>query len=194
MNNACDEQVDHPNIVGLLDIYETSRKVYLVMELMTGGELFDRIVERYPNGYSEAMASALIKKVVSALQYLHRKGIVHRDLKVSGVPFVARTVAKCCKERERGRRQMKTLLGFSPTLQPENLLYESEAEDAEIKITDFGLAKLQRKDAMLKTACGTPNYVGVSKTLSLPCILPLFQKGGEVLQILRGLSQCKFSG
>ena len=101
MNNACDEQVDHPNIVGLLDIYETSRKVYLVMELMTGGELFDRIVERYPNGYSEAMASALIKKVVSALQYLHRKGIVHRDLKVSGVPFVARTVAKCCKERER---------------------------------------------------------------------------------------------
>lgn len=126
------KQVDHPNIVGLLDIYETSRKVYLVMELMTGGELFDRIVERYPNGYSEAMASALIKKVVSALQYLHRKGIVHRDLK------------------------------------PENLLYESEAEDAEIKITDFGLAKLQRKDAMLKTACGTPNYVAPEVILGEP--------------------------
>ena len=44
-------------------------------------------------------------------------------------------------------------------LQPENLLYDSEKEDATIKIADFGLAKLVDDNTMMKTACGTPGYV-----------------------------------
>eukprot|EP00762_Andalucia_godoyi_P002374 ANDGO_02790.mRNA.1 Calcium/calmodulin-dependent protein kinase type 1 len=115
--------VQHPNIVRLYDLYESPRKVYLVLERLTGGELFDRIVNVYPNGYSEKEASIIIYKIVSAIDYLHSRGIVHRDLK------------------------------------PENLLYASDALDADIKITDFGLAKIMREDDMLKTACGTPSYV-----------------------------------
>ena len=45
-------------------------------------------------------------------------------------------------------------------LQPENLLYSSPDDDAEIKIADFGLAKLIRSADMMATACGTPGYVG----------------------------------
>lgn len=48
---------------------------------VSGGELFDRIVEK--GFYTEKDASALIKQVLDAVNYLHSLGIVHRDLKVS---------------------------------------------------------------------------------------------------------------
>ena len=69
----------HPNIVELKDVFLTETEVQLVMELLRGGELFDRMVERGP--YSEAEASRHVRKIGEALQYLHGKGIVHRDLK-----------------------------------------------------------------------------------------------------------------
>ncbi|XP_060659274.1 calcium/calmodulin-dependent protein kinase type 1-like [Drosophila nasuta] len=74
-----EEPLSHPNIVQLLEIYEDVSKVYLVMELVTGGELFDRIVDR--GYYSERDASQLLKQLFDAVNYLHQHGIVHRDLK-----------------------------------------------------------------------------------------------------------------
>jgi len=73
------KRVKHENIVGLKDIYENSDKLYLVMELVTGGELFDKIVEK--GSYSEKEASDIVRKVLSAVEYLHASGIAHRDLK-----------------------------------------------------------------------------------------------------------------
>jgi len=73
------KKVHHQNIVCLKDMYETSEKLYLVMELVTGGELFDKIVEK--GSYSEKEASATIQKILSAVEYLHAIGIAHRDLK-----------------------------------------------------------------------------------------------------------------
>ena len=43
-------QLDHPNIIKLYEVYETDKNIYLIMELCTGGELFDRIVENTENG------------------------------------------------------------------------------------------------------------------------------------------------
>ena len=48
----------------------------MVMEIMTGGELFDRIVQK--SKYSEAEAATVVRKVASALAYCHARGIVHR--------------------------------------------------------------------------------------------------------------------
>ena len=73
-------QVAHPNVVKLYEMYETQKRLYLVMELLTGGELFDRIVAK--GQFSEQDASIVVQRVASALQYLHKQGIVHRDLKV----------------------------------------------------------------------------------------------------------------
>jgi len=72
-------RLHHPNIVELLEVHEEKTKVYLVMELVTGGELFDRIVEK--GSYTEKDAADLIKQVLSAVAYMHSSGVVHRDLK-----------------------------------------------------------------------------------------------------------------
>lgn len=69
----------HPNIVQLLDTYEDIERVYLVIELVTGGELFDRIVEK--GSYTEKDAADLIRQVLEAVDYMHDQGVVHRDLK-----------------------------------------------------------------------------------------------------------------
>lgn len=73
------KRLDHKNVVKLLEAYESKTCVYLVMELVTGGELFDRIVEK--GSYSEKDAADLIKQVLSAVAYMHEEGVVHRDLK-----------------------------------------------------------------------------------------------------------------
>ncbi|XP_032253355.1 calcium/calmodulin-dependent protein kinase type 1B isoform X2 [Callorhinus ursinus] len=72
-------RVSHPNIVALEDVHESPSHLYLAMELVTGGELFDRIMER--GSYTEKDASHLVGQVLGAVSYLHSLGIVHRDLK-----------------------------------------------------------------------------------------------------------------
>lgn len=72
-------RLTHPNIVQLLETYEDKNKYYLVMELVTGGELFDRIVAK--GSYTEKDASDLIRQVLEAVNYMHEQGVVHRDLK-----------------------------------------------------------------------------------------------------------------
>uniref|UniRef100_A0A4W3H5E7 non-specific serine/threonine protein kinase n=1 Tax=Callorhinchus milii TaxID=7868 RepID=A0A4W3H5E7_CALMI len=72
-------KIKHENIVSLEDVYETPTHFYLSMQLVSGGELFDRILER--GVYTEKDASNLIQQVLKAVQYLHKNGVVHRDLK-----------------------------------------------------------------------------------------------------------------
>ncbi|CAB1330056.1 unnamed protein product, partial [Coregonus sp. 'balchen'] len=72
-------KIKHENVVGLEDFYESRSHFYLVMQLVAGGELFDRILDR--GMYSEKDASRVIQQVLQAVQYLHQNGIVHRDLK-----------------------------------------------------------------------------------------------------------------
>jgi len=73
------KKVNHANIIALKELFDTPDKLYLVMELVTGGELFDKIVEK--GSYTESEASQLVRKIVSAVEYLHSIDIVHRDLK-----------------------------------------------------------------------------------------------------------------
>ncbi|KAF3690538.1 Calcium/calmodulin-dependent protein kinase type IV [Channa argus] len=72
-------RLSHPNIIQLKEIFETDTDIALVLELVTGGELFDRIVER--GYYSERDAAHVIKQILEAVAYLHENGVVHRDLK-----------------------------------------------------------------------------------------------------------------
>ena len=69
----------HPNIIQLYDVYISESKIYIVMELMTGGELFDYVVQK--GTLTEEEASRIVRKVTSALVYMHSKNVIHRDLK-----------------------------------------------------------------------------------------------------------------
>ncbi|KAM6979741.1 calcium/calmodulin-dependent protein kinase IGa, partial [Aplochiton taeniatus] len=72
-------RIKHENVVGLVDFYESRTHYYLVMELVSGGELFDRILDK--GVYTEKDASAVVRQVLQAVSYLHENSIVHRDLK-----------------------------------------------------------------------------------------------------------------
>lgn len=80
-------RISHENCVQLYEMYESKKKVFMVLELLTGGELFDRIVAK--GSYSEKEASDLIKSITLAMKYLHGIGIVHRDLKPENLIYAS---------------------------------------------------------------------------------------------------------
>ena len=80
-------QLDHPNIVRLEEVYESHSEIYLVLELCLGGELFDRLDEQPDYHYTEVECARLVKQMLSAVRYLHSKGIIHRDLKLENFLF-----------------------------------------------------------------------------------------------------------
>jgi serine/threonine protein kinase len=89
---------DHPNIVKLYDVYKQGKSVSLVLELCNGGRLLDR------KPFTEAQASHIMAQICSAVAYLHKNDIVHRDIDCG------------------------------------NILFVSEAENADVKLVDFGSA------------------------------------------------------
>ncbi|XP_037922435.1 ribosomal protein S6 kinase 2 beta isoform X3 [Hermetia illucens] len=92
--HCCREEVEillrygnHQNIVTLYSVYADNNSVYLVMDLLKGGELLDRIlaIQRM----CESEASAVLRTVMSAVAYLHDHGVVHRDLKPSNLLYAS---------------------------------------------------------------------------------------------------------
>ena len=77
--------VDHPNIVQLYEVFEDDKCYSLVMELMTGGELFTTLLER--DSFSEKEASETILPIIDAIQYCHSLNIIHRDIKPENLLF-----------------------------------------------------------------------------------------------------------
>ncbi|XP_070786026.1 serine/threonine-protein kinase DCLK2-like [Enoplosus armatus] len=72
-------RVRHPSIIQLIEVDETPSQLFLVMELVKGGDLFDAITSC--TKYSERDASAMVFNLAGAIKYLHRMNIVHRDIK-----------------------------------------------------------------------------------------------------------------
>ncbi|XP_042295620.1 ribosomal protein S6 kinase alpha-4 isoform X2 [Sceloporus undulatus] len=75
----------HPNIVKLHDVHHDQYHTYLVMELLRGGELFDRIKKK--QHFSESEASQIMRSLVSAVSFMHDAGVVHRDLKPENILY-----------------------------------------------------------------------------------------------------------
>ncbi|KAI8885456.1 Pkinase-domain-containing protein [Backusella circina FSU 941] len=77
--------LEHPNVIGLYDWFESRSRFYLVFELATGGELFERLFER--GRFTEKDAIVILRSVLHGLAYLHKHNVVHRDMKPENLVF-----------------------------------------------------------------------------------------------------------
>lgn len=134
--------MDHPNICKLYETYRSKKNVYLVMELMMGGEMFDRIVEK--EHYEERMARRDLTRIAEALEYCHSQDVVHRDLKPENLLYSDNTddavvkladfgLAKVCKEEP----FMKTACGTPGYVAPEIL--QGDKYDFKVDVWSFGV-------------------------------------------------------
>ncbi|TQS39220.1 hypothetical protein Golomagni_00257 [Golovinomyces magnicellulatus] len=80
------QHLKHPHIVRFVDWFESRDKYYIVTQLATGGELFDRICEQ--GKFTEKDASQTIRQVLEAVDYLHDNNVVHRDLKPENLLYL----------------------------------------------------------------------------------------------------------
>ncbi|KAM7070620.1 SNF-related serine/threonine-protein kinase isoform 2-T3 [Acridotheres tristis] len=78
--------VQHPNIVRLYEVIDTQTKLYLILELGDGGDMFDYIM-KHEEGLNEDLAKKYFAQIVHAISYCHKLHVVHRDLKPENVVF-----------------------------------------------------------------------------------------------------------
>ncbi|XP_053139508.1 serine/threonine-protein kinase 33 isoform X2 [Hemicordylus capensis] len=123
------KRVNHKHIIHLEEVFETPKRMYLVMELCENGELKE-ILQRKGH-FTENETRHIIQSLASAIAYLHRNDIVHRDLK------------------------LENILVKSSDIDEENEM------KLNIKVTDFGLAvqKMGGSESMFQSTCGTPIYM-----------------------------------
>ena len=77
------KNLDHPNILKVYEFYSSDKYVYIINELCTGGELFDKIVD--VKHFSESVACNIMRQLLSAVAYCHENGVIHRDLKPENI-------------------------------------------------------------------------------------------------------------
>ena len=77
------KNLDHPNIIKVYEFFQSEKYVYIINELCTGGELFDKIVD--VKFFSENVASNIMRQLLSAVAYCHENGVIHRDLKPENI-------------------------------------------------------------------------------------------------------------
>lgn len=75
------KKLDHPHIVRPMEVYQHQNQLFIVMELCAGGDLYSR------DPYTEEDAARIVSCVLSAVSFMHRKNVVHRDLKVRANDF-----------------------------------------------------------------------------------------------------------
>ncbi|EHK39905.1 hypothetical protein TRIATDRAFT_42549 [Trichoderma atroviride IMI 206040] len=143
-------QLDHPNIVKLIEFSESKQYYYIVLELAPGGELFHQIVRL--TYFSEELSRHVIVRVARALEYLHEeKGVVHRDIKPENILFNPAPVipSKHPKPKQPGDEDKVDEGEFIPGYGGGGI--------GEIKIADFGLSKIVWETQTM-TPCGTVGY------------------------------------
>jgi len=79
--------VQHPHVVRLYEVIDTQTKLYLILELADGGDMYDYIMKHEGRGLQEDAARKYFRQIVHAIQYCHQLHVVHRDLKPENVVF-----------------------------------------------------------------------------------------------------------
>lgn len=151
-------ELAHPNIVQLHEMVETERHIGIILEYASGGELFDYILnQRY---LKDPSARRLFAQLVSGVGYLHKKGIVHRDLKLENLLL------------DQNKNIIITDFGFANTFDPSDELSPDIEYNLGNKdyVKKFKLDKVNarglRKGDLMQTSCGSPCYAAPELVVS----------------------------
>ena len=130
------KKIHHPNLVSLIDLKKTKTHCYLVMEFCNGGDLtgcLRKYMQLYKKPFSEEIVQYLMRQIVSGLDALHSRNILHRDLKLDNILV--------CFNSEQDKNSLNMM-------------------KATAKITDFGFATiLNTAKPLATTVLGTPTYM-----------------------------------
>lgn len=151
-------ELSHPNIVRLHEMVETDRHIGIILEYASGGELFDYILNhRY---LKDPAARRLFAQLVSGIGYLHKKGIVHRDLKLENLLL------------DRNRNIIISDFGFANTFNPADELPEDIVNNLGNRefVKKYRLDRQDdrgmRKGDLMQTSCGSPCYAAPELVVS----------------------------
>lgn len=143
----------HENIIRLFAAYETPRKLYLVTELSTGGELMKRLGSD-SNVYSEDQVKKHVYTILSAIMYMHAKHCVHRDLKPENV-----LLSDDSDEAEVWTPPHSANYGAPPCPSTADVADAAACLPRQIKIVDLGLSRFFEERKLMRTICGTHKYL-----------------------------------
>jgi len=165
--------LSHPNIVRLHEMVETDKHIGIILEYASGGELFDYILNhRY---LKDPPACRLFAQLVSGVGYLHKKGIVHRDLKLENLLL------------DRNRNIIITDFGFANVFDPKDDLGDLEdhldepsilaelekgvphtdrTPDGSSLLSIIGPGQTRRRGDLMSTSCGSPCYAAPELVVS----------------------------
>eukprot|EP00929_Paragymnodinium_shiwhaense_P001086 TRINITY_DN1012_c0_g3_i1.p1 TRINITY_DN1012_c0_g3~~TRINITY_DN1012_c0_g3_i1.p1 ORF type:complete len:494 (-),score=99.74 TRINITY_DN1012_c0_g3_i1:95-1576(-) len=171
---AIQQQMDHINIVKLYEVFKDAKKWYLVMEICTGGELFDRIVaetEKHEgSAFDESQAATYMRQILGAMQYIHAHNFVHRDIKPENFLLQNETKEAQIKVIDFGLAKkydnssdppMKTKAGTPYYVAPQVL--SSQGYDEKCDIWSCGVI-------LYILLCGYPPFYGDNDSQILRCV------------------------
>ncbi|GMF26069.1 unnamed protein product [Phytophthora lilii] len=133
--------IKHPNLISIHKVYEEHQKIYIIQELCTGGELYDRVVQR--GKYSERDAANIMRQLMSALQALHAHNILHLDIKPENILFSSEDpdskilltdfgLARMINGKQNPLEQGKSMAGTIGYMAPEVISSHTYSEAADV--------------------------------------------------------------
>lgn len=137
------QRVRHSNVIQMIEVFQFPQRVYMVLELATGGELLDRVISR--GHFTERDATQALRMVLEGVGYLHNLGITHRDLKPENLLYYHPGADSRLLVTDFG---LATFGGAAAGIRPKDVEPD--------------------KTWPLRTTCGTPEYIAPEVLLRKP--------------------------